>query len=239
MALTLAQVTTRAADVLQDAANVRWTKAEIARWVSDAQRRVVDLVPAAYIVTVTVPLAITCQQVLPQAGTGTVSPGGATLTGTGTHLIDIIRNNKPDGSAPGRPVSKIDRKTLDQEDVNWHSAPANLSQGFVEYFVYEPDNDRANFYVYPKPLVAGVDRSATGQGVDIMISGDPPELTTPTNDNTALVIDPQFHECVIDYVVARAVSKDGESGNQMQRASAHMANFMTGLGLGPKRSADN
>jgi len=119
----------RVRDLLNDTAGVRWVDAELLRWISDAEKEIVQLRPDANPSTITF--------------TPATGQSRQALTTTGVHrLIDVPRNTHTN-----RAVRLISQRTLDSTDVDWHAASAN-SAGNVDYFVYDERNPKV-FYIYP------------------------------------------------------------------------------------------
>ena len=83
MALTGTNLLSRVKDTLQDTSSVRWTEAELLRYINDAQREIVNFIPEASAVTTNVQLV-----------TGTLQ----TLPTNGLRLIKITRNMSGTGS---------------------------------------------------------------------------------------------------------------------------------------------
>jgi hypothetical protein len=208
MALTVDGIVTRVGDILSDAAHTRWPVLELVRYISDGQRRVVEISPVACTKTQTV--ALTVGQTRVQMPTGFI------------RIVDVIRNNNAAGTAPGRIIRKIDRATLDEENVNWHVKP---TQAYVENYVYDPDIDDGVFYVSPVP-------NTSGQAIDAVMAVDLPDVTT----GGALTIDAMYHEPLIDYVISRCLQKDYEVGNEQPRAQMHAQFFMQGVSAAGKNS---
>lgn len=204
MGLVVNDVVTRAGDILSDAGNVRWTVPELLRYISDGQRRIVDLIPAAYTRTVTTGIG--------NNNTMQLLPAGY------LRLVDMVCNTNSSGTIAGRPISKIDRETLNVENVNWRTT---TGVGFVEYYIYEPQKDPGRFYVYPTNPVG------SAYYVEAIFSVDPIDVVS----GGQLGINSKYHEPLVDYVLSRAFQKDGETGNDMQRSAWHGQSFMSGIGF--------
>lgn len=203
MAIAVDDIVTRAGDILLDAAHTRWTVAELLRYISDGQRQVVNLIPAACTRTVAVGLGNNSLQLLP---TGYL------------RLVDLVCNTNSAGLINGRPIRKIDRDALDSEDMNWQS---RIGTGVIELCVYEPEKDPSRYFVYPQPKVG------LASYVSAILSVDLPDVTA----GSPLSINPKYQSSLIDYVLARCFNKDGEIGNDMSRAAWHAQAFMSGLGF--------
>lgn len=210
-ALTVDQVLARAASTLLDELKVRYTATDMVRFLSDAQRRVCVLKPSAYSTTLTIGLIAGTKQTLP---------------GTARRLLNVLCNTDAGGTTPGRSILPIKREVLNAENINWHFKPLGRA---IEHFVYEPQLDPTVFYVYPAPS------SPSSQYIRCVFALQPPECTV----GGALSIEEMWHDVLADYVVARVISRDGEAGNQLQRAQLHMTAFYNGLGMKPPEGGDS
>lgn len=122
-------IKSRVQDLLNDTAGVRWTDAELLRWISDAEKEIIQLRPDANPSTITM--------------TPTAGQSRQQLTTANVYrLIDIPRNTHTN-----RAVRLINQKTLDATDIEWHAAAAN-STSDIHYFVYDERNPKV-FYIYP------------------------------------------------------------------------------------------
>ena len=91
--LTGANLITRVQDTLQDTTSVRWSEAELLRYINDGQREVVNLRPDASALTANV-----------QLSTGTLQ----TIPTSGLRLLKITRNmSGTSGSATGGRAIRI------------------------------------------------------------------------------------------------------------------------------------
>lgn len=123
-------VINRVRDLLHDLENVRWTDAEIMRWITDAQYEIVKAVPIAYSEAIDVALtAGTIQAIPPQV----------------LKAIRILNNGTK--AAPGLVPYETTLGLLDRADPNWRSAAGTLQ--FDHYVI---DFSRRSFYVYPPSL---------------------------------------------------------------------------------------
>lgn len=134
---TAGEICNKAATTLFDDTHIRWALSELVGHLSDAQRDVVMLKPAAYTL-------IAAHQLEP----GTVQ----NLPADGVALIDIGGNMGADGATPGRSVTQIDRTILESSRPDWRSSTANIA---ARHFIYD---NRAphQFEVWPpQPDPAG------------------------------------------------------------------------------------
>lgn len=203
MALVVNDIVTRVGNIANDTGNVRWTVAELLTYISDGRRRIVDLIPQSYTQTVVTGFANSSKQLLP---TGYL------------RLVSIVCNTDSTGNVVGRPVSPIDRETLNVENIAWRTTTGT---GYIEYYVYEPDKDPSRFYIYPVPT------SAAPVYAELIMSIDPIDVVS----GGTLGINSKYHEPLVDYVLSRMFQKDGEVGNDLNRAAWHAQAFMSGIGF--------
>lgn len=196
-------IVTRAATLIQDATNVRWPTDELIGWLNDGQREVVLHRPEACVKN--------------QSLTLTASSSKQTLPSDAISLIDVTRNMGASGSTPGNAVRLTTREVLDAQRPTWHS-DAN-SVGYVQHFTYDP-RDPKTFYVYPKA-------PATAWYLEVVYAASP----TNASAGGAIQIDDIYANCLLDYVLYRAYSKDAEYAANAQLAIAHYTAFANALGI--------
>lgn len=201
MALNVNAITDRAAGILQDVGSIRYSVADLVKYLSDGQRRTVILRPDLAAVTDKFDIV---------AGSRQTTENGV------LRMVDVIRNVSST-NVYGRAIRRVDRAMMDQEDPNWlrHAASS-----VIEHWMYDAEKDPHVYWLYPAP------KNAVTMKIEASVVFDPPECTI----GGALTIDPMFHEPLIDYVVARAVLRDSEFGDQMNRAQFHAQAWATGIG---------
>lgn len=148
MALKASEVITRANDLLVDSGNVRWTQAELLRWLNDGRRELAISRPDVYAVTTVVTLGSGTKQQIPTDG---------------TRFIDALRNINADDSV-GLAVRIVEREDLDAQYPGWHQATAGVTANFM----FDERVPRI-YFVYP-PAV-------TGAKLEIAYSQEPVEIT--------------------------------------------------------------
>lgn len=120
----------RAAILLQDTTNIRWTRAELLAWLNDGQRDIAVHKPNACVTN-------TARQL--------VAGSKQTLAADAVSLVDAVRNLGANGTTPGRAVRLVSREILDSQIPDWHAATPAAE---VKHFVYS-ELDPHTFYVYP------------------------------------------------------------------------------------------
>lgn len=206
MATLASALILRAQQLAQDLDTVHWTEAEWLEWLNDGQLQIVVLRPSANTKTVSAPLVAGTKQAIPADG---------------VMFLDITRNMGVGGATPGPAPRRVKRRVLDAFNPSWHTATATA---VVEHFVFE-DVDSKTFYVYPP---------ATGAAqVELRYSARP---TAVLNSASAITLDDIYANCLLDYMLYRAYSKDTEVQANLDRAALYAKTF-EGF-LGAKSKAD-
>lgn len=153
MALTAANVLTRAQDILQDLTNVRWPAAELLRWLNDGRRELCIFRPDVYAIVGVVELELGTKQAIPVSA---------------SRFLDAYRNMAADGTTPGAAVRPIQREILDAQFPSWHTETGAATK----HFMFDERVPRV-FYVYPPALAAAKLEIAYAQSpADITNTGD-------------------------------------------------------------------
>jgi hypothetical protein len=127
MGILVSAILRRAATVLNDAAFVRWPKAELIDWINDGAAEIVLRRPSANVVIASTALVAGVNQKIPTDA---------------IELLDIPSNSS------GKAVRRIDRQLLDDQYPLWRAAKA----GPTKHYAYD-DRSSTAFFVYP-PAVA-------------------------------------------------------------------------------------
>jgi hypothetical protein len=195
--ITAASVISKAAILLMDVPNTRWTRAEMLGWINDGQRQVTQLRPTANNVLVSVKLVAGSRQVIPPDG---------------WLLLDIIRNMGADGLTPGKAIRLISRELLDAYNPDWHTiSPAQVSQNYIFNI-----QNQITFYVYPPSDGTGF--------LEVNYSQIPPDLP---NESALISVGDVFEPMLVDYVMYRCCSKDAEYAPGLRLAAMYWKNFTT------------
>jgi len=208
--LTGANIITRVQDTLQDTTSVRWSEAELLRYINDAQREIVNLRPEAAADHANVQLAAGTEQTIPDVG---------------LRLIKVVRNMSTTGSsATGkRAIRLVSSDILNAQDPDWHD-PAVTGQSahstVVKNYIFDEDDPR-KFYVYP-----GISGNSY---VEIVFSRTPTDLA---NTSATIYVDDIYGNAIVDFVLYRAYMKDAEYAANAQRAGSHYQLFTASLGQG-------
>lgn len=210
--LTGANLISRIQDTLQDTTGVRWTEAELLRYINDAQREVVNFKPAAAADHSNVQLATGTEQSIPDVA---------------MCLIKVVRNMSATGSsATGKKAIRlVDEDILNSIEPNWHdpTVTGDAAHGSViKHYIYDPDDPR-RFYVYP-----GV-KSGLNAYVELVTARNPTDLSSTSS---TIYIDDVYGNALVDYVLYRCYMKDAEFAGNAQRAGSHYQLFMASVSGG-------
>lgn len=196
---TSQQIIERAVLQLNDLKSIRWTRPELLRWVSDAQRQIAMMVPSVCSQTETMKLVMGTRQKLPEAG-WLLLDAHNNITLFGADLYE----------RPGRVVRLISRDLLDRFNPNWHSEKTSAT---VVNYLYD-NQDPYNFWVYPPN---------NGEGrLQVTYAYVPAELKTETQ---VLEIPALYDAALTDYVMYRACSKDAEYAPGLALAQGYFTTF--------------
>ena len=210
--LTGANLISRIQDSLQDTTGVRWTEAELLRYINDAQREVVNFKPQASADHSNVQLATGTEQSIPDVALS---------------LIKVVRNmSATGGSATGKKAIRlVDEDVLNSIEPDWHdpTVTGDAAHGSViKHYVFDPDDPR-KFYVYP-----GV-KSGLNAYVELITSRSPTDLSATSS---TIYIDDIYGNAIVDYVLYRCYMKDSEFAGNAQRASQHYQLFLNSVSSG-------
>lgn len=198
--MNAAEIRTRSGILLQDVAGVRWTQEEVNHWVEEAQSIIIQNAPNSASIN---------HNLTVQSLSSKVSiPSG------GYQLLDVISDLGEDGLS-GDSVSVTTREHMDSSDRRWRTRTGTR----ITHYVYNPDLDRKNFYVYPKPESSTV--------LEILYTPTPPSIV---NSSTDLILDHGWIPYVVDYVCFRCLSKDADYGTIPALAITYLQKFSSAIG---------
>lgn len=225
MALSSSLIAEKAAILLVDETNVRWTIPEIAKWINAGCRELVLQKPTALTANVAMQLAAGTKQSL----AGAVfyeTTGGLMTTVAPIQLIEVVRNLGTTGTEAeaGDAITGIDRKILDVSLPSWH---ASGSVGTIKHFMFDA-KDPKTFYVYP--------RATAEMYVEVIVSRSPVNGFGDSSPGLGFNdidagIDEIYESALIDYVLYRAYSKDAEYTANAARSEQHHSAFREALGV--------
>lgn len=204
----------RAQTILQDTTATRWPLTELQGWLNDAYKEIVILRPDANAESATVSLAAGARQKCHDAASVNLP--------NLLRVLDVVRNMH--ASSDKRAIRRTDRKILDDQRPTWYTDTPSYS---IQHYIYD-DRNPHEFLVYP-PATAGT-------SIELVYSSVPTShnLTEAQlgNSSTAATIhlDDIYANCILDYILYRAYSKDAEYAANGPRAQAHYAAFSGALG---------
>lgn len=199
--LTAQSIIDKAATILQDATNVRWTSNELLGWLNDGQRQIALMRPDASVTTGNVTLVSGTKQSLPAGG---------------LRLLDVVRNMGVGGATAGDAVRLVDREILDTQVPGWHYTTASTT---IKHFIFDGRNPKV-FYVYPPA-------TGTSPTVEAIYSVSPSDVAAAGN---TITLDDIYQNPLLDWVLYRAFSKDAEYAANEELAKKHVSAFMAALG---------
>ena len=205
MAIPAKFIIRRVVETLQDPTSIRWPVPELVRYLNDGQREVKLHRPDTVRQTGDIALVAGSRQTLPA---------------NADKLIEIWHNK-----SSKRAVQMVDRRILDDQTPGWHALPASADILHYTYDARVP----TEFFVYP-PAIGG--NSLVGA-----FSVNPTDIAEPADGSlyTAVagnvaVID-ALTNCLQDYILYRAYTKDSEYAGNGARAQGHYAAFANALGI--------
>lgn len=197
----------RAAVLLQDDDLVRWAPLDLQSWLNDGYRELVNLRPDANTIAAEYACQAGVRQVLSFSDAARlVSVSHNTATASNKYNVVLVSSS-----------------SLDSQRRGWRAEPQTIN---IEHYLFDPRTPK-EFDVYPPAT------SAARLWVLYAAIPAPHTLTAEQliNQATAEVIrvDDAFANALLDYILYRAYSIDGESGSN-GKAAAYYNTFRTALG---------
>lgn len=214
MSTTAQSIIDQAELILMDSSNTHWGEDELLAWLNYGQKVIVREKPDANTVKEAVNLSSGIWQTLPADR---------------LFLIDVTDNMGTDGSTRGSPITVVDRKWIDTALPTWTTEDAATT---VKNVVYDPKTQPKAYAVYPQ--------SDGTNYIEIVCSSIPSDVAAIGNN---INLDDEYAEALMDYILARAFSKDADYVENAQRAQQHWSYFLMAIGkmdmneldLNPKR----
>ena len=193
--VTAGQIIDKAVIQLIDISGVRWTRAELLKWLNDGLRQIVLMQPNAMNTPGAVKLVAGTRQLLPTGG---------------WMLLGVYRNMGTTGSTPGRAVRIISRELLDAFNPDWHTDTASA---ITKNYIYDLQ-DQTAYYVYPP---------STGTNyIEINYSLQPTDLTS---ESQAIPMFDVYQGPLLDYIMFRACTKDAEYAAGVTLGQLYLTTF--------------
>lgn len=223
----------RASVLLQDYAPQyqRHPEIEMVDWLNDAQVAIAKFMPSACSRVDTIKLKPGTRQSIETIAFADCKPGDGSTPAApinGTQVLDVIRNMGSDGVTAGKSIRVVERKMLDTQNRDWHTAAATS----INSFVYNPETPRY-FYVTPGAHASTpvwVEIAYNAQPVPVPAggaAGSEVYLFSGASSQTITIAD-EFIDDLVNYVVARANMKPNE-WSDAQKASAFTSMFTGSL----------
>lgn len=192
----------------EDAANYRWSDAELIDYINAAQRIITQLVPEANAIqeVVTISNSI-ARQALPAGG---------------IKFIKALRNYADDGTTPQGPIRYVEKDALDTYDPDWEYDTTIKADGanFFEHYCHDSREPKA-FYLYPP-------QAAANKKVAILYSDNPDEITALGD---TLSLGDEYYEGMVQYVIYRALTKEARESLPSAFRQELWNNFLQALGF--------
>lgn len=194
-----------------DAANYRWSDAEILRFINAAVRAIVHLLPEANIVEEEVTLVAGSRQTLPARGVKFLG-----LYNVQTDDEDTYR---------GKSVTVVEEDALDSSMTSWMYELLEPGEaGVVQHVIHDP-RDPTAFAVFPAPTDANP--------IDAFVKYAKMPAAMAALSETFGLRD-EFLNGAVEYVKYRMLSKDGRYSTDPTRRLELWNNFRQALGLKPQ-----
>jgi hypothetical protein len=194
-----------------DASNVRWTDAEILRFINAAQRQIVLLLPEANIVEEEVTLVVGSRQTLPAAGVKFLG------------LYNVFVDDED--TYRGKSVTVVEEDALDSSLTSWmYESIAPSTAGVVDHVLHDPRDPKA-FAVYPAPT------DANPTDAFVKYAKLPTALATLAS---TFGLGDEYINPAVEYTKFRMLMKDGRYGSEPGVRLELWNTFRTSLGLKPQ-----
>ena len=210
----------------------RWPEREMVTWLNDGQRAIYKYLPMAGSRVDAVKLAPGTRQHIGKILAANIVPGDGSTPAdvAGQFLFDVIRNMGADGLTPGKPIRVISREVLDTQTAGWHSAEV---AGGVRQYVFDPRTPKVFYVSPPVPATPAqwVEIAYLAQPVNVPNTGTPsaPAYAMDGSSTVTITIDDQYIDDLVNYIVARAYSKDAEFSAKGELAVAYTNMFLQSL----------
>lgn len=207
----------RAKTILQDEDSVRWSLSELQWWLNDGYRETLIFRPDSNTITGEFTCVAGPRQVL------------TTIFPAATRLVSVLRNTATTSNKYA--VRLVDRRVLDDQRKGWYTETASVS---IEEYMFDQRQPR-EFLVYPPAT------SAAKLEISYAQVPSPHTLSEVQLDDLATTetirIDDTFANCLLDYMLYRAYTKDAEQQDNAARAVAHYQAFQSSLGFSAQVAA--
>lgn len=205
MAILAKDIIRRVVETLQDPTSIRWPVPELVRYLNDGQREIKLHRPDTVRQTGDIALVAGSRQTLPA---------------NADKLIEIWHNK-----ASKRAVQMVDRRILDDQTPGWHAVASSTD---VLHYMYDP-RVPTEFFVYPPAAAGAVLVGAYSVNPTDIVEPVDGSLFSSVAGNVAII--DALANCLQDYILYRAYTKDSEYAGNGARAQAHYTAFANALGV--------
>jgi hypothetical protein len=213
----------------------RWPEQELVNWLNDAQLAITKYLPASCARVDTIKLKTGSRQSIEVIQAADCKPGdGSTPVNPiyGVQPLDFICNMGTDGLTPGAAIPPpVDRRILDTQRANWHAVAGPV----VYQIVYNPATP---LYFFVQPAAPAVNPPWIMLGYIAKPAGIPntgapgSELYTFAGSSTLVIsVDDVYLDDLVDYVCARAYTKNAEFAGNDSKAAFFTNRFLGSLNL--------
>lgn len=199
-----------------------WTERELVHWLNDAQEVICTYLPLMCSRTDSIRLTPgTRQSVADIASSHIIHGDGSSASRTyGKQVLGFRRNMGSNGATPGNAIRQIKRDQLDALEPAWHTTTGTP----IKNACFDPQTPR-EFYVYPGVPSAGawwIELAYTAKPATIPNTGSVgSELYLVGGASTqAITIDDETVPMLVDYVLGRALRKEGKGRDAQKAAEA-------------------
>jgi len=147
-----------------------------------------------------------------------------TIPSDGIRFMKLVRNMGEAGSTPGTVITHVEMDTFNQEDPDWHTAPAAT---VIEHYLYDPA-DPLNYYVYP-PV-----HGSTAVYVDEVYSQVPTDVPDQAGgyvaDTSLIGLPDIYSNALLEFMLYLMFLKDEEAASDA-KAAVHNGHALQMLGV--------
>jgi hypothetical protein len=185
----------------------RWSDDELMRYLNAAVRQIVTLVPESNATESLLTLDQAARQRIPADG---------------AKFIKATNNYDPVGDVRTRALRYVEKDALDTHNPDWEFSvpvPAPNPAHYFQHYTHDPREPQV-FYVYPRPQSAA-------QKLYVVYSKVPAAITL----GTQFPLPDTYVNAAIDYVIYRALTKEGRFTLPDTKAQLLWDGFLRSLGL--------
>lgn len=192
----------------EDAANYRWSDAELLDYLNAGMRQIVSLLPEANTV-----------ETIEDTGTSRVAR--QVLPAGGIKFIRVGRNYADDGVTPQGTVRYVEKDVLDTYDPDWEYVTSQVDgPNYFQHFCHDK-REPLVYYLFPPPV-------ADNKRYAAVYSAIPTEMTAVGN---TYPLRDEYINPVVMYLVYRALTKESRQTLPDDYRRGLWQNFVVALGL--------